>query len=175
MVCSDPCEIFSPARDKMFSQQWSVLFMPIHFWIPTHKYGTFSNFSGHAFKIDGVRWPTVEHFYQASKFEDASFQECIRLCQTPRDAKNLGRSDNAQHRAGWEEIKEDVMRRALQAKFRTHVDARELLISTGDELLIEDSPDDFFWGTGDGTGQNRLGVSLMELRAELRESGPPIP
>lgn len=145
--------------------------MPVHFWILTHKYGT-SNFSGHAFKIDGVRWPTVEHSYQASKFEDAALQERIRLCHTPRDAKNLGRSDEAGPRADWEEIKENVMRRALHAKFQTHVDARELPLSTGDELLIEDSPDDFCWGIGDGIGRNRLGVLLMELRAELRGVSP---
>lgn len=145
--------------------------MPIRFWIPTHKYGTFSNFSGHSFKIDEVRWPTVEHFYQASKFEEAAFRERIRLCHTPREAKNWGRSNQSPLRADWNDIKEDVMRRALRAKFQTHVDARDLLLSTGDETLIEASPDDYLWGIGrEGTGQNRLGVLLMELRNELRSS-----
>jgi len=143
--------------------------MPIRFFIPTHRYGTFSNFSGHAFMLDDVRWTSVEHSYQAQKFEDAEFRKRIRLAPTPRDAKNLGRSQEARLRADWNEVKEDVMRRALRAKFGTHVDARDLLLSTGDEPLLEASPEDFYWGTGrDGTGLNRLGVLLMELRQELR-------
>ena len=145
--------------------------MAIRFFIPTHRYGTFSNFSGHAFTLDGARWPSVEHFYQACKFDDAAFRERIRLCHTPREAKNLGRSNGFSIRSGWDGDKERVMRRALRAKFDLHADARELLLSTGDEPLIEDSPDDFFWGIGrDGSGSNRLGVLLMELRDELRSA-----
>jgi len=61
------------------------------------------------------------------------------------------------------------MRRALRAKFETHVDARDLLLSTGDEPLLEASPEDPYWGIGrDETGLNRLGILLMELREELR-------
>ena len=148
--------------------------MAMRFWIPTHRFGTFSNFSGHAFVLDGVRWPSVEHFYQAQKFDDEAFRERIRLCHTPREAKNLGRSSESPIRAGWDDDKESVMRRALRAKFETHADARELLLSTGDEPLLEDSPEDFLWGTGrDGSGQNRLGVLLMELRAQLRGEQAP--
>ncbi len=142
--------------------------MPIKFFIPTHRYGTFSNFSGHAFTLDGARWASVEHFYQAQKFADEAFREQVRLAPTPRDAKDLGRSDAHPLRPDWDKIKEDVMRRALQAKFETHVDARELLLSTGCEVILENSPDDFYWGIGrDGTGRNRMGVLLMELRAQL--------
>lgn len=44
-------------------------------------------------------------------------------------------------------------------------------ISTGDAELIEHTKNDSYWGDGgDGTGKNRLGQLLMELRAELRKS-----
>jgi len=63
------------------------------FWIATHRFGTFFNFSGHAFMLDGARWPSVEHCYQAQKFEDEAFRERIRLWHTPREAKKSGRSN----------------------------------------------------------------------------------
>jgi ribA/ribD-fused uncharacterized protein len=67
------------------------------------------------------------------------------LAHTPRDAKKLGRSNDYPLRADWDEAKENEMRRALHAKFSIHVDARDLLLSTGDEELIENSPEDFYW------------------------------
>ncbi|MES2463664.1 MAG: NADAR family protein, partial [Armatimonadota bacterium] len=74
-------------------------------------------------------------------------------------------------RTDWNEVKEDVMRRALQAKFATHVSLRELLLSTGSEEIVENAPGDAYWGIGrDGTGKNRLGFLLMELRGELRKA-----
>lgn len=45
---------------------------------------------------------------------------------------------------------------------------RDLLLSTNSKNLIEASPYDYYWGCGnDGSGQNRLGKLLMELRLEL--------
>ena len=61
------------------------------------------------------------------------------------------------------------MRRALRAKFAAHSDLRDLLLATGDEEIVENAPGDFYWGCGrDGTGRNRLGALLTELRADLR-------
>jgi ribA/ribD-fused uncharacterized protein len=43
------------------------------------------------------------------------------------------------------------------------------LLLTGDHILIEDSPIDYFWGCGaDGTGENYLGKILMSVRGEIR-------
>ena len=68
------------------------------------------------------------------------------------------------------------MLRGVRCKFKTHPELRELLIATGDELLVERSPIDFYWGCGeDGSGLNRLGAILMEIRAELRAEPPPPP
>jgi hypothetical protein len=60
--------------------------------------------------------------------------------------------------------------RALLAKFASHADIRELLLSTGDREIVENAPGDRYWVCGkDGTEQNRLGFLLMELRKEIRE------
>ena len=60
------------------------------------------------------------------------------------------------------------MREALRAKFTQHPALRSLLLSTGDETIVEHTENDNYWGDGgDGSGRNRLGVLLMELREKL--------
>ena len=60
------------------------------------------------------------------------------------------------------------MRRALRTKFEQHSKLKSLLLSTGDAELIEHTRNDSYWADGgDGSGKNRLGILLMELRAEL--------
>jgi len=143
---------------------------PLYFYSKTTAYYELSNFSLHGFEIEGRYWPTVEHYFQAEKFPSApDYQERIRLARGPKEAKTLGRSRKVPLRSDWEEVKEDVMRTALRAKFRAHADLRTLLLGTGDRPLIEDAASDAYWGCGkSGTGLNRLGVLLMEVRAELR-------
>jgi ribA/ribD-fused uncharacterized protein len=66
-------------------------------------------------------------------------------------------------------VKDEVMRRAVLQKFETHADIRALLLSTGDEQLVEKTADDYYWGVGtNGNGRNRLGQILMEVREVLR-------
>ncbi len=81
----------------------------------------------------------------------------------------MGRERHRPLRADWESVKEDVMRRALRAKFTAHPELRDLLLGTGDADLVENAPGDYYWGVGkDGSGKNRLGALLVELRAALR-------
>ena len=84
-------------------------------------------------------------------------------------AARLGRSRKKPLRKDWESSKENVMREALRAKFTQHLDLRALLLSTGDEIIVEHTQNDDYWGDGgDGSGKNRLGILLMELREKLR-------
>lgn len=144
--------------------------MPILFYSHTiGPYVAFSNFSPHPFELDGATWPTVEHCFQAAKFPGTDHAEAICLAKSPREAKRLGRSRAHPIRPNWDDVRDDVMRRAVRRKFETHADIRELLLSTGDEELVEDAPRDYYWCRGArGTGKNRLGVILMGVRAALR-------
>jgi hypothetical protein len=66
-------------------------------------------------------------------------------------------------------VKDDVMRRALRAKFEQHEDICDRLLATGEATLIEKTSGDYYWGCGTkGTGRNMLGVLLMELREALQ-------
>jgi ribA/ribD-fused uncharacterized protein len=72
-------------------------------------------------------------------------------------------------RIDWERVKEEVMYKGLKAKFTQHEDLKKILLSTGDAILVYDSPIDWDWGIGkDGTGKNKLGLGLMKLREELK-------
>ncbi len=132
-------------------------------------YGCFSNFSAHPFELDGLTWPTSEHYFQAQKFAGTEHVETVRRAKRPHDAARIGRDRALPLRPDWEQVKDDVMRRALRAKFTAHPDIRAVLLGTGDEPLIEDAPNDYYWGWGkDHSGKNMLGQLLVELRAALR-------
>ncbi len=140
---------------------------PIYFYTKTMPYWGLSNFSPPGFEADGVYWPTVEHYFQAKKFLDAKTQERIRRALTPKNARELGQSRSFTLRPCWDEMREEIMLSALRLKF-TQPEARAVLLSTGDRMLVESSPFDYFWASGqDGSGQNRLGHLLMRVRREL--------
>lgn len=145
---------------------------PIYFFSRTDEYSELSNFAPFGFEENGSYWPTVEHYFQAQKFAGdslADYRERIRTAHSPKQAKSLGQSRKHPIRPDWEEVKEDIMRHALRLKFE-HPELRKLLLGTATRPLIENSPFDRYWGTGkDGSGKNRLGVLLVELRSSLRK------
>ena len=142
----------------------------IEFYRTGDAYGAFSNFAAYPVSIDGETWPTSEHFFQAQKFADPTQREKIKSTASPMIAARLGRDRSTPIRDDWEAIKDDVMRRVLFEKFNQHREPRELLLSTGDALIVEHTTNDNYWGDGgDGSGRNMLGIILMEVRAKLRE------
>jgi len=147
--------------------------MAIEFYSTKDDFGGFSNFSAHPFSLDGHRWPTSEHYFQAQKFAGTPQFDAIRKSNSPAIAARLGRSRQFTLRRDWESVKDDIMRRAVRAKFEAHPDLCNLLLGTGDEKNIEKTTADTYWGCGsDGTGKNRLGQILMELRTAMRAASP---
>jgi len=141
----------------------------IHFYSTQGEYGCFSNFSRHSIFLGGKRWPTSEHYFQAQKFVGTEHEEEVRNCKTPSLAANLGRSRKLPLRRDWESVKDRIMLEAVRAKFTQHDDLKALLLSTDSAKLVERTANDSYWGDGgDGSGQNRLGQLLMQLRDELR-------
>lgn len=142
----------------------------ILFFSPRDEYGYFSNFSSYGFRDTKERWyPTSEHFYQAFKFVGTDRFDFIRNANSPKQAAMLGRDSKFTIRPDWELIKVHVMMNALRFKFRANLFIKAKLLETDNEVLIESSPKDRFWGWGpDRTGYNMLGQLLMILREELR-------
>jgi ribA/ribD-fused uncharacterized protein len=131
-------------------------------------HGFLSNFSRHPIELDGYVWPTSEHYFQAQKFFGTPAAEKVRLAPSAGDAARLGRRLPGL-RPDWEAVKEEVMLRALRAKFSQHGKLRRALLDTGGVELVEHTRNDRYWADGgDGLGRNRLGRLLMQVREELR-------
>lgn len=148
---------------------------PIFFYGHNNEYGEFSNFYPALFRLDGLQWPTSEHYFMAQKTLDADEQEAIRRAERPHDAKAMGRK--VQLRAGWDGMKYDLMQKAVYAKFDQNERLRFLLLETGDRPLHENCRDPW-WGGGPNypKGRDWLGRILMAVRTELREKyGEPDP
>lgn len=140
----------------------------IFFYAKNERYGEFSNFSHHGIEMDGLWWPTVEHYFQAQKFEDTSYQEKIRTSSSAKIAAELGRSRKVQIKTNWDAVKRSIMKDAVLKKFQTHDKLKDLLLTTKNLRIVEGSINDYYWGCGqDGSGKNELGKILMEVREIL--------
>jgi ribA/ribD-fused uncharacterized protein len=138
----------------------------INFYSVSDEFGCFSNFAPFPIELDGKRWPTSEHYFQAQKFEDPQHSESIRREKSPMIAARMGRDRKKKLRSDWESVKVAVMRKAVHAKFAQHDEIRSILIATGDAKIVEHTENDDYWGDGgDGSGKNMLGQILMAVRA----------
>jgi ribA/ribD-fused uncharacterized protein len=99
---------------------------PIYFNSKDRVYGWLSNFYSGGFEEDGLYWPTVEHYFQAQKFDEPGqelYREQIRTCGGPLKAKQLGKTKDFKIRSDWDKevggivVKEQVMLHALRLKF----------------------------------------------------------
>lgn len=141
----------------------------VRFYSVGDEFGEFSNFAPYPISLDGERWPTSEHYFQAQKFQDRAYRAKIRKANSPLLAARLGRDRKQKLRRDWESVKVGIMRAAVTAKFTQHEELRALLLSTGDAKLVEHTENDDYWGDGgDGSGKNMLGRILMQVREELR-------
>lgn len=141
----------------------------INFYSTKGEYGCFSNFSRHPVKLKGETWPTSEHYFQAQKFAGTSHETAVRKAEGPMQAASMGRDRKRPLRSDWENVKDDIMREVVRAKFTQYSTLRKMLLSTGDAILVEHTVNDSYWGDGgNGNGKNMLGKILMEIRQELK-------
>jgi ribA/ribD-fused uncharacterized protein len=129
---------------------------------------TLSTYSRHGFDLEGAHWPSVEHYFQAMKFEDPDQREKVRHADHPKIARRLGRRRLVRIRKDWSKVRRVIMTRATYTKCRTHAEIAQRLLDTGDRTLVEPSQYDYFWGLGrDQRGSNVYGEVLMDVRKKL--------
>ena len=131
-----------------------------------NKYYFLSNFYEVPVKYDGIIYQNNEAAFQAAKV--LTIEERMQFANlNPSEAKKLGRKVTL--RKDWEDIKMQVMKDIVMAKFTQNEDLYEKLLATGDTYLEEGNTwGDKIWGTVNGQGANHLGRILMEVREELR-------
>ena len=143
------------------------------------EYRNFSNGSQHPIDMDGEKFVTVEHYFQAMKakeFKDDEIYNKVLKAKTPKAAKALGKKVKNFVTEVWDSKKDEIMEKAIRAKFVQHPELRKELQTTGDKLIGEADPRDTYWGIGTSMdlekakspskwrGQNKLGKILMALR-----------
>jgi ribA/ribD-fused uncharacterized protein len=134
------------------------------------------------FVVEGVRYPTAEHWMMAQKarlFGDEDVFQRIIAAKTPAEAKKLGRQVRGFDEAAWNAQRMDIVVRGNFEKFSQHPELREFLLTTQERVLVEASPVDHIWGIGLAAdderaadprrwdGLNLLGFALMEVRDQL--------
>lgn len=135
------------------------------------------------FDVDGTTYPTAEHWMMAGKarlFGDDDALARALTARSPGAAKAVGRTVRGFDEQVWAGARFDLVVAGNLAKFTQHDAEREVLLRTGDAVLVEASPFDRVWGVGlsahhpDVTrvqgwrGLNLLGFALMEVRDRLR-------
>ena len=126
-------------------------------------------------EYEGVKYPTSENAYQASK--TSSFRRRIFINCSPKEAKRKGK--NIPMIYGFDRVK--AMRKILFSKFTRNSELKQKLLGTRNITLAEGNIwNDTFWGINLKApcknceffyeGKNMLGKLLMELRKELKKS-----
>ncbi|MFJ5216004.1 NADAR family protein [Streptomyces sp. NPDC088354] len=134
------------------------------------------------FSVDGVVYPTAEHWMMAGKarlFGDEETLASILAAPHPHAAKRLGRQVRGFDGRVWERRRSELVVEGNVAKFGQDPALRGYLLGTGRRVLVEASPVDRIWGIGlaadderaadpaQWRGPNLLGFALMETRARL--------
>lgn len=143
------------------------------------EYRDFSTMSDHPVEIDGTKYPSVEHYYQSMKaveFKDEDTLKKIMKTKTSKAVKALGNKVKDFNEEVWNEKRDEVMEKAIRAKFVQHPELRKKLVETEDKVIGYADARDVYWSIGTSMGlekaktpskwrgQNKLGKILMALR-----------
>lgn len=144
----------------------------------------FSQWFESPFEVEGIRYPTAEHYMMAGKarlFGDQDALQRILAATNPGAIKAVGREIRDFDEGKWLEHRWQIVVAANFAKFSQNKFMGEFLLNTGDRVLVEASPVDSIWGIGLAAddpaaenphlwkGLNLLGFALMQVRKQLRE------
>ncbi len=144
----------------------------------TGRWFFLSNFYPIIIEYQGIKYPSVEHYYVAMKIKDdqmidgrfVPFIDCREmLSKIPKaaDVKRIGRS--LKIRKDWDVIKLSIMEWGVREKFKDEKLSEMLLSTIGEEIVEGNFWNDTFWGVCNGKGQNNLGKILMMIREEIIE------
>lgn len=146
------------------------------------EFRDFSNMSDHSVEIDGVKYVSVEQYFQAMKsteFKDDETLKKILKTKTGKAVKSLGNKVKDFNEDTWKLRRDDVMKKAVRSKFVQHPELRKKLLETGEKKIGFADARDNYWSIGTSMvqekarlpakwkGENHLGKIMMALRKEF--------
>ena len=152
----------------------------------THLYflrGVLSNFEKCYIKYKGHLFATTEQAFMWEKaifFNDHESASKILKEENPAKAKKLGREVKNFYDSKWSKVCYEIMYLINYEKYFQNTRLKNILLNTGDKMIIEANPKDTRWGIGlsaeddrvldesQWQGENLLGKVLMELRKDLK-------
>lgn len=153
----------------------------------THVYfwgSIFSNWASVRFEYKDQIFYNSEQAFMYEKalyFKDLNIANQILQCDSPKEAKVLGRKVKKFDSIKWDLVSYDIMADINLAKFEQNPSLKEILLSTRNKTIVEASPFDKIWGIGlhwnderildekNWRGQNLLGKVLMKVRNTLKK------
>jgi len=150
----------------------------------------FSNWHRSTFKYREVEFNCMEQFMmfcKAKLFQDHETAAKILATDDPRAHKRLGRQVVGYDDDIWSARRLGIVTAGCYAKFSQNAELRDLLLATGETLLVEASPFDDIWGVKlsaddprildpkQWRGQNLLGQALSTVRERLAREYVPTP
>ena len=136
------------------------------------------------FEIEGITYPTAEHWMMAKKallFDDKETFDLILQANKPDKAKQLGRMVKNFDGTAWDLKAYALVVEGNLYKFDQSDSLKKYLLNTGNKIIVEASPLDVIWGIGlskddenasnscKWRGTNLLGFALMEVRDQLKK------
>ena len=152
----------------------------------THLYflrGVLSNFEKCYIKYKGHLFATTEQAFMWEKavfFNDHESASKILKEENPAKAKKLGREVKNFDDSKWSEVCYEIMYKINYEKYSQNTRLKNILLNTGDKMIIEANPRDTRWAIGlsaeddrvldesQWQGENLLGKILMQVRQELK-------
>ena len=113
-------------------------------------FSPFSNFYQSKFTINNVTYNSAEQFIQSEKaafFNDDTSTSRIMRESNPYKIKKLGSKVKRFHAGKWKDVVNQVVFRAVFAKFSQNNTLRQLLLSTAEKVIAEGTTDEY-WGIG---------------------------
>lgn len=144
--CSKRCANSKPATQTATQTAFQRAPNTVYFYDVGEPFYEFTNFAAYQIHVDGLDWPTSEHYFQAQKFvDDPQLQLDISRLATPRQAFDFSRQHSNAVRLDWAAVKDDVMLVAVRAKFAQHASLCKLLLDTDHQTLVEHTSNDSYW------------------------------
>lgn len=175
-------------KELMHALEQGQRFKYVYFWGHTPKHqgsvdaSCFSQWFPAPFVVDGIEYPTAEHFMMVKKaelFGDSAIVEKMLSGTDPGKVKALGRQVSGFRDELWNQHRFEIVVQGNYAKFSQNAELKEFLLATKKRVLVEASPYDRVWGVGldagreeiqdprQWRGENLLGFALMAVREQL--------